>query len=162
MCTVGVSQARKIALQPLPDDRPFNNFWYLLRDSERTRCQGYIRKWQERFGIPACHDPDAIFHLGDNAEARPCWSVNGAFPSMRKSMGLLWHPYSGTPVLSCERLSLLGWPLQAETAMAAGWSAPLQLGDLHSADKFAGNAYHIAVFGTWMMTCLSCVKLLDD
>lgn len=85
-------------------------------------------------------------------------SFNGVFPSLRKSMGLLYHPASKTVVTDIEKMILLGWPLFDEAATAAGvprFEFPL----LHRAGKFAGNAYHVACMGAFLATALACVRI---
>ena len=77
-----MAKARKKKVKPRPNGANYNSFKYLLHDSEKQRLQNYNQMWKERHGVPACKDPRAIVHLGDNPLARPCWSINGLpFPS---------------------------------------------------------------------------------
>ena len=147
---------------PLPERQGtiYNNFYYLLHDTERRRLSEYLERWEARVGIPAQHDPDCVVHLGDDPRNRVVWSANGAFPSFRRNMKMLYHPLSGTLVTPMERLVLLGWPLYDELAAAAGLSRAVTVPDVNiHGVKFAGNGYHVAVFGTWLLTCLTCVQL---
>ena len=62
-------------------------------------------------------------------------------------------------VTNKEKLAIIGWPVFDVTAVSAGvcsFEFPL----IGRAGKFAGNAYHVAVMGTFMLSALSCVKLV--
>ena len=146
-------------MQPERQGTIYNSFYYLLHETEKRRLEGYLAKWQSQFGIPAEHDPNCVLHLGDDPYKRPVWSANGSFPSFRRNMNMLFHPFSQTLITPRERLSVLGWPVYEELARTAGLPTAVQLPDMSHAIKFAGNAYHVAVFGTWMITCLACVQL---
>lgn len=154
-----VAKARKKKVKPRPNGANYNSFKYLLHDSEKQRLQNYNQMWKERHGVPACKDPRAIVHLGDNPLARPCWSINGHFPSLRRSMGLLWHCQSETIVCPKELLSLMGWPLSDELSDASGLAEPIEFPDLPRARKYAGNAIHVPTFGVLLLTCLACIQM---
>ena len=72
-------------------------------------------------------------------------------------MGILWHPHSRTIILPQERLALQGWPVFESLQTIAGL-APFHFPDLAHATKYAGNAYNVAVYGLWWLTCLACIQ----
>ena len=157
-----VRQVRRVRPLPPKEGDVYNDMSYLLLASERRRCQQYELMWLERYGRRAAEDPDAIFHLGDNPTARCCWTGSGLFPSLRRSMGILWHPYSRSMLLPSERLSLLGWPLFQDLATAAGCNivrTPFEGRGQLRLNAMAGNAYHIPTFGVWAFVVLACLKL---
>ena len=147
----------------MPPDptKQYNGFYYLLRGTELERLANYRASWVQKFGLLPEDDPDCLFHLGDNALVYPVWTANGKFPSFRRSMSLLWHPASQTVLLPKERLCLLGWPLYPALATAAGVPV-FEFPDLARANRYAGNAYHVAVLGSWLTTCLACVQLTAE
>ena len=153
------TKARKKKVKPRPNGANYNSFKYLLLDAEKVRLQNYNRMWKERHGVPASKDPRAIVHLGDNPLTRPCWSISGHFPSLRRSMGLLWHCQSETIVSPKELLSLMGWPLFDDLSETCGLAEPIEFPDLPRARKYAGNAIHVPTFGVLLFTCLACIKV---
>ena len=164
VCSADHTQARGIAVKPPRPVTTYNSFWYLLRPAEQERCLGYQSLWESRQGEAPSANPNVVFHLGDNPCARPCMTstATGALPSLRKSMGLLWHPSSQTVILPAERLALQGWPMFEPLYSAAGvepvnhWFASMSGPKMN---QVAGNAYHVGAFGTWAMTVLACVRL---
>ena len=147
-------------MRPKPEHRVtcYNSFRYLLLESEKDRLQQYEQMWRSKFGWPAKHDPNAVFHLGDNPASRVCWTASGRFPSFRHSMGILWHAQSETIITPRERLSILGWPVYPELCSAVGL-VPFEFPDVQRGSKYAGNAYHVSAFGMWLLTVLACVRI---
>ena len=155
-------QAR--GLQPFPPhpEQLYNDMTYLLRPAENERRLQYEALWFARKGRSARDDPCAVFHLGDNPAARACWSIQGKLPSLRKSMGILWHPHSATIILPQERLSFQGWPCFLELSQAAlldPLTLPFVGRDKSRLNQMAGNAFHVAVYGVWAFVCLACLRL---
>ena len=72
-------------------------------------------------------------------------------------MGLIWHAQSETILVPRERLVVVGWPVYPVLAQAAGIPA-IEFSDLARADKYAGNAYHVGMVGSWIMSCLGCLR----
>lgn len=157
---VHATEARKLKVKKAPSGggAAYNSFWYLLNDSEKTRLADYNTLWKEKHGRPANHDSRAVVHLGDNPLSRPCWSIKGHFPSLRKSMGLLWHCKSQSVVTQKELLCLMGWPLSRELSDASSLYDPVEFPDLQRARKYAGNAIHVPTFGIFLLTCLACLE----
>ena len=151
-----------MTVQPIEPGRPYNNMSYLLRPEELRRCAEFEQEWVNRFGSCARLDPNAIFHLGDNPSARLCWTGSGRLPTLRRSMGVLWHPHSQTVVLPHERLSWQGWPVLPEFWTCAGLEPqllPMSGKDAQTLNAMAANAYHVGVFGTLCFTCLACLRI---
>ena len=119
------AKVRGVAPQPPRPGFIYNSFWYLLHETEKARYTEYMKQWYAKRGVHGEEDPDCVVHLGDNPVCRAVWSANGAFPSFRTGMSMLYHPYSQTVVLAKEKLCLLGWPLYQALAEAAG---PLRSG----------------------------------
>ena len=67
--------------------------------------------WEGIRGTSMYKDIDAVVHLGDDPIYRPIWSINGKLPSFRKSMGMLYHPYSDTVLTGREKMLAMGWPV---------------------------------------------------
>jgi hypothetical protein len=137
----------------------YNNFEYLLNTAELERLKYYEELWLRQVGTDPRKDAEAIVHLGDNPWGRICWSKGGKFPSLRRSMGLLFHIQSGTVLTPNELLAIQGWPTFSSLSNAAG-IGPLHFPDfnLRRVTKYAGNAYHVALWGMWWTVCLACVK----
>jgi len=134
----------------------------LLTEKELERLQHYQCEWFRKHGHHACDNPHAFFHLGDNPAAKICWTGNAlfCFPSLRKSMGLLWHAQSETVLVGKERLSLLGWPLYPALATAAGMPLiNVPSPKRNALNRFAGNAYHVGAYGMWIAVCLACLRI---
>ena len=115
--------------------------------------------WKERHGVLATSDPRAVIHLGDNPRKYPVWSLNGHYPSLRRSMGLLWHCQSQTIVTPEELLSLMGWPVVKDLSDASSMAEPIDFPKMDRAMKFAGNAIHVPTFGIFLLTCLACLQI---
>lgn len=147
-------------MKRVPRNAGYNSFKYLLLDTELQRLAEYERKWYHRFGWSAKQDPDCIFHLGDNPESMTCWSTGGRFPSLRKSMGILYHPMSETIITPRERLAIMGWPVYPMLASAA-CLRPFDFPDVKRGSKHAGNAYQVSTFGMWLVTMLGCLRIVD-
>ena len=155
LCCPGKARRKKVKSSPTGS---CNSFFYLLNPFEKDRLKRYIRKWKLLHGQDPRSDANAIFHLQDDPDVRTCWSSSGHFPSLRKSMGILWHAQSETTILPRERLALMGWPVYPMLAEAAGIT-PFNFPDLKRASRYAGNAYHVSMYGVWMAVCLACVRL---
>jgi hypothetical protein len=107
----GPCEIRRVELQVAEDKRVTpnscrnpTNLRYLLSNSERLHLGLYETLWEEQFMTPACDDPNAIFHLGDNPLQRMSWSANGKIPAFRKSSGRYWHAASHRWLTDNERL----------------------------------------------------------
>ena len=79
-------------------------------------------------------------------------------------MGPLWHPASATCIVPLERLSFQGWPVFPELWQVSGMGTSIvEVLPSGSGSKklngFAGNAYHIGVFGIFSMCCVACSRL---
>ena len=139
----------------------YNEHTYCLSKVELVRLDKYEQFWLKKYGSLGSQNPNVIYHLGDNPDEFVCCSTaTGAFPSLRASMGVLWHPASCTVVTGKEKLAIMGWPVFVSTAAAAGISnfkIPLRKTRL---GQFAGNAYHVAVMGAFMASALACVRLV--
>eukprot|EP00930_Biecheleria_cincta_P048497 TRINITY_DN3378_c0_g1_i5.p1 TRINITY_DN3378_c0_g1~~TRINITY_DN3378_c0_g1_i5.p1 ORF type:complete len:466 (-),score=53.11 TRINITY_DN3378_c0_g1_i5:234-1631(-) len=154
-----LAKARNIPVKPPDPTQLYNQMDYLLHANELRRLSQYEQLWTDKFGQLGSNDPDALYHLQDDPQGRVCWSAGGHIPSLRRQMGPLWHPHSCTVLTPAERLSLQGWPLVGFAAEMAG----IQNFDMPFSErlnKFAGNAYHVAVFGTFMLVALSCTSLV--
>ena len=137
----------------------YNSFYYLLNDAELERLKYYKVLWLRETGNDPHDDSDAIVHLGDNPWGRICWTKNGKFPSLRRSMGLMYHIQSNTILTHKELLAIQGWPTFSSLSEAAG-IGPLLFPDMdfRRITKYAGNAYHVALWGMWWSVCLACIK----
>ena len=150
---------RKINVKASCPNYCYNTMEYLLHDTELERLRGYEQMWFARFGRPASQDIDAIVHLGDNPLHRCIWSANGAFPSFRTNMMILWHCHSSTIVLGKEKLAIQGWPVYGELSEAAGIQSGFHFPNYRYANRFAGNAFNVAAFGFFWISCLASVEL---
>lgn len=155
------NKARDIGVKARSNNTCYNSFRYLLHDTELQRLEYYERLWKEKTGRSPQKGPNAVFHLGDSPWSRVCWSLNGRFPTFRKSMKILWHSASQTIVTPREKLALMGWPVYADLACSAGLGV-VCFPDLKRAHFYSGNGYHIATFGMWLLTCLACMKFTQD
>ena len=153
------TKARKIPVKRAPPGKAYNSFLYLLTDPEKERLKAYNQLWKNRHGRLASRDIRAVVHLGDNPHVWACWSINGHFPSLRKSMGLLWHCQSETIITPRELLSIMGWPVYSELSTASCMNDTFEFPDLKRARKYAGNAIHVPTFGMFLLTCLACVQI---
>jgi hypothetical protein len=151
-------EVRNLRLKPQPT-YGYNKHTYLLNANEKIRVDKYEKLWKNKFGIHPKKCPDAIFSVGDNPDVRCIWSAGGRFPSFRRSMGGLFHPFSQTFITPAERLTTMGWPMYQPLAAAANVSLPTfaEL-DTHGS-QFAGNSYHLTVAGIVILTGLSCTRL---
>ena len=78
-------------------------------------------------------------------------------PTLRRSMGVIFHPATRTILTGRERLCAQGWPVMPDQAVAAGFS--YRFPDLSRAAVYAGNGFHIPSYGIWLSACLACVQL---
>jgi hypothetical protein len=150
-------QVRRVTPKPLSHPGAFNDMTYLLNDNEKIRLAIYDDDWFAKFGQRAGENPDAVFHLGDNPLMRRVWSASGRMPSFRRSMGILWHPFSGTVISGKERLAMMGWPCYYPLALAAG-THMITVHNVAHARQMVGNSYHIAVVGVGLLVCLACTR----
>ena len=81
----------------------YNDMAYLLRPTEQRRLRRYEELWLQRKGVEATRDPSAVFHLHDDPNSWPCWTLSGRLPCLTASMGILWHAASRSIVLPAER-----------------------------------------------------------
>ena len=157
-----LKQARSIRVRRECPRFCYNEHTYCLTQNELARLQKYEQYWLKRYGHPGSQNPNAIYHLGDNPDEFVCCSTaKGAFPSLRASMGVLFHPASSTIITNKEKLAIIGWPVFEVTAAAVGIHS-FEFPDLQRAGKYAGNAYHVAVMGAFMASALACVCLDDN
>ena len=161
----GPCEIRRVELQVAEDKRVTpnscrnpTNLRYLLSNSERLHLGLYETLWEEQFMTPACDDPNAIFHLGDNPLQRMSWSANGKIPAFRKSSGRYWHAASHRWLTDNERLACLGWPVYLGMACAA--QCPVVRLDSPVARSMAGNAWHASNASIVLIVAWSCVKTI--
>ena len=71
-------------LRKMPQGTKFKTMY---TNRERRVLKKYKRRWKSKFSCLATKDSRAIFHLGDDADARCVWSgIHGSLPTLRKSM----------------------------------------------------------------------------
>ena len=156
----GTPEARGLQARPLQTQGPgYNCFDYLLLQSERDRLENYCSRWWAKQGTPPEVDMDCFVHLGDNPDERVCWSASMRLPTLRRSMGLIYHPATRTILTGRERLCAQGWPVMPDQASAAGFWCDFP--DPARAAEYAGNGFHIPTYGIWLAVCLACVRLTE-
>ena len=153
-----LAEARGVPVRPLDRGGPgYNSVDYLLLDSENERLQKYRALWLSRRGVLPEQDMDCLVHLRDNPDKMLCWTASMRLPTLRRSMGLIYHPATQTILTGRERLVAQGWPVLEDQADAAGFR--YEFPGVARASMYADNGFHIPSYGIWLAVCLACVQI---
>ena len=118
------------------------NWAYLLNERERKVVSVIKEKYKKRFGRPAVNDKNLLAHLGDNPQTHLNWSaVSGRVPALRMNSGKMYSPHLQRWMCAREKLAMMGFPVEARTAMSMGVPA-LPVTDPQRAALLAGNCMH--------------------
>ena len=132
-----------------------NDWSYLLTSVEKQRLADYEQEYRCRFGTDPAQDPDLVFFLGDTAAYRTWSATSKRIPTYRRNGGKYWFPHHRRWLTAADKLSSLGFPINAESAGILGLT-PLPLLDTLRASSICGNAMHLSNTMIMVLLAVSC------
>lgn len=132
-------------------------YFALLTSREKLAVRKLNRIYRKRYHKPPDSNPELFYYLGDNPDNRITWSAtSNRLPTFRVGRGLRWHVPSSRFLTGREKLSTLGFPLDACTAASMG-VPELPVRCTKRASCLAGNAMHWQLSMSMIILLLTCV-----
>ena len=132
------------------------NLYYLLNKRERRQHHHLNHKYRKRFGTSPESNDDLVFFLGDNVSYCVTWSaVNNRVPTFRRNGGFYWVPSLNRFLVTADKMSCLGFPVDRESARSMG-VLPLPTLEPTRGASVLGNSMHFLNASIILLIALTC------